>query len=116
MLRKSSIHLPRRFSRLTSTSIKSRNFARSGQGQALPLRWSSIVLLPMLLAVLAASVSATAARGRVEGNITDPSGAKIAGARVSLRDTSGFIAQRARSDDEGHFWINDVAVGHYNVI
>src|SRR5205807_4341178 len=31
-------------------------------------------------------------------------------------DTSGFIAQRARSDDEGHFWINDVAVGHYNVI
>jgi len=116
MFRKSSTSLLGRFCLFTSTSIKSRNFARSGQGQALSLRWSSMVLLPMLLAVLTVSGSATAARGHVEGNITDPSGAKIAGARVSLRDSAGFIAHLARSDDEGHFSINDVAAGRYNII
>jgi len=133
MFRKELIRLSGAFCPFTSTSAKSRNFARSGQGralplhnvarhfrsgqgQALPLRWSSMVLLSVLLAVLTVSVSATAARGRVEGNITDPSGAKIAGARVSLRDSSGFIVHQARSDDEGHFSINDVVAGRYNVI
>src|SRR6185503_10376842 len=76
--------------------------------------------LPLLFAALLfaqASLAATAAtaRGRIEGAVTDPTGAKIAGARVSLRDTTGVIAYQARSDDEGHFAIGEVVTGRYTV-
>ena len=75
---------------------------------------SRALLVFVLVAALALAVTAAPARGRVEGSVTDPSGAKVIGARVSLRDTAGLIAYQARSDDEGHFAINDVAAGRYH--
>lgn len=78
--------------------------------------WISKAWLALVLAALALTVTAAAARGRVEGSVTDPSGAKVAEARVSLRDTTGLIAYQARSNDEGHFAISDVAAGRYTVI
>jgi outer membrane cobalamin receptor len=57
--------------------------------------------------------SAVTERGRVEGSVTDPSGAKIAGARVTLRDLAGAPLYQGRTDNEGRFSISDVAEGRY---
>lgn len=108
MLREKLIHLPVRFCPFSSPSTQPSTPRR--------LAWISIVVLPIMLAALGVPASAVTGRGRVEGNITDPSGAKVAGARVSLRDSVGLFAYRARSDDEGHFSIGDVGAGRYNVI
>ena len=107
MMRKSLTRLPGRFCLFTSPSTRA--------SAPKSFTWIAMVLVPLMLSTFALASSALSARGRVEGNITDPFGAKIAGARVSLRDSLGLIAYQARSDDEGHFLINDVGVGRYNV-
>ena len=59
---------------------------------------------------------AASERGRVDGVVTDPTGAKVAGARVLLRSGAGVIAYQATTDNEGHFAIPNVAEGKYKVI
>ena len=56
-----------------------------------------------------------AERGRVSGVVVDPSGAKVVGARVSLRDASGVAIHQARTDSDGQFLIGAVAEGRYRV-
>lgn len=59
--------------------------------------------------------AATSDRGRLEGAVTDPSGAKIVGARIALRDLTGLKVYEARSDGEGKFTISNIAAGRYAV-
>lgn len=108
MLRAKLIRLPRRFCPFTSHPTRS--------PKPVILAAISRAFLPLVFVALALAVTAATAGGRVEGSVTDPSGAKLAGARVLLRDTTGLIAYKARSDDDGHFEIGDVAVGRYNLI
>jgi vitamin B12 transporter len=82
------------------------------QGQALRVMAAVVSIL-----ILAATAGAAAAgRSRVEGSVSDPSGAKIIGARVMLRDKAGRIAYQTETAGEGRFSIDDVAGGHYTVI
>jgi len=76
------------------------------------------VLVAFALVALLSSTSLAnlVERGRVEGSVADPAGAKVAGVRVALRDAAGFVAYRTRSNDEGHFALNDVAAGRYVLI
>src|SRR5262249_42582941 len=53
--------------------------------------------------------------GAVVGSVTDPSGAKISGARVLLRDKAGILAYQARSDSDGQFSFSNIAEGSYQV-
>ena len=116
MLRAKLIRLTCRFCPFTLPSTHIRKSQEAGSLAWLSKAPLSKGLLPLVLVVLALAVSGATARGRVQGSVTDPSGAKVAGVRVSLRDTVGLIAYQARSDDEGHFLIGDVAAGRYNVI
>jgi len=75
----------------------------------------SLVFAALLFAPVSLAATAAPARGRVEGAVTDPTGAKVVGARVSLRDTTGVIAYRTRTDDEGRFSIGEVIAGRYLV-
>ena len=59
--------------------------------------------------------SASADGGRVVGSIVDPSGAKVAGARIVLRDAAGVVVYQSRSDGDGQFSISNVAEGRYKV-
>jgi vitamin B12 transporter len=111
MLRAKLIRLPGKFCPFTSPSTHIRQSPKAGSQS-----WLSKSLLPLVIAALALTVTAATARGRVEGNVIDPSGAKVAEARVSLRDATGLIAYQARSNDDGHFAIGDVAAGRYSVI
>ncbi|HKP11734.1 MAG TPA: TonB-dependent receptor [Blastocatellia bacterium] len=76
-----------------------------------PLR---VVAAVAFVAVLAFACVA-AERGRIEGAVSDQTGAKISGARVIIHDRTGAVIAEARSDDGGQFKINDVAAGRYNV-
>ena len=112
MLRTNLFHLPGRFfpsSSYPARSPKSGNLALISRA-LLPLLFAALLFAPFALAA-----TAETARGRVEGAVTDPTGAKVAGARVSLRDITGVIAYQARSDDEGHFAIGEVVTGRYTV-
>jgi outer membrane cobalamin receptor len=85
-------------------------------------RFVSALLIEVLVnfALVAAFVSTSLAnpiaRGRVEGTIVDPAGAKVGGVRVALRDSAGLVEYQTRSNDEGHFALNDVAAGQYTLI
>jgi outer membrane cobalamin receptor len=70
----------------------------------------SILSMAMFVA-LAAGMSA-----RVEGSVTDPSGAKIVAARVSLYDLAGVAVRQSRTDAEGRFSFNGVAEGRYTLM
>jgi vitamin B12 transporter len=67
------------------------------------------------LSVLMSSTGAGAERGRVTGSVADPSGAKIAAARVALRDATGIALYQKRADNEGQFLIAGVEEGRYRV-
>src|SRR6478672_8051497 len=51
----------------------------------------------------------------VSGVVTDPQGAAIADARVSIRQTETNVTQRAASDDAGRFRFPYLRVGPYEI-
>src|SRR5438128_6374351 len=70
----------------------------------------------LLATILGLSTITLAAElGRVVGSVTDPTGGKVAGARVALRDATGAVAYRASTDSVGQFSISDVPDGGYLV-
>jgi len=78
----------------------------------------SHLISPLVLAsilALAAIASGASQPGRVEGNVTDQSGAKVGGARVTLRDNAWAIQYETRTDDYGRFAFPNVAAGDYRV-
>src|SRR4051812_23111420 len=74
-----------------------------------------VIIATALVLSLTSIASAVIERGRVEGVVTDPSGAKIAGAQVTLRDLTGAPLYQTGTDSEGRFSISDVAEGVYIV-
>ncbi len=112
MFRANLFYLPGRFFPFSSSPVQ---WPRSGSVVLISRGWLPLLFAALLFAPLALAATAATARGRVEGAVTDPTGAKVAGARVSLRDTTGVIAYQTRSDDEGHFAMGEVATGRFTV-
>jgi hypothetical protein len=54
--------------------------------------------------------------GRIEGTVTDPTGAKIVGARVLLQNSSGTPVTETQTDTTGHFAFSKVPPGAYEII
>src|SRR3977135_3344672 len=77
------------------------------------LRIALLVLLAALLALPLFLVYA--AGGKVEGKITDPKGAPIAGAGVVLIDSGTNQIFRARTDQQGHYNFEGLPAGTYSV-
>ena len=68
-----------------------------------------------LTLILAVSLAAQETRGRVQGNIRDPSGAMVAGANVTLtNDNTGENAAKS-TNDTGHYLFDMVVPGHYSL-
>jgi vitamin B12 transporter len=75
-----------------------------------------LVAFALVALFVSTSLADPIARGRVEGTVADPAGAKVSGVRVALRDSAGLVAYQTRSNDEGRFALNDVAAGRYTLI
>src|SRR5215471_6349350 len=72
------------------------------------------LLTIFFLLVFAGAVPAQSPAGRLHGQITDPSGAVIPGAAISLKNSSG-LSTPAKSDGVGNYDIKNLAPGKYTV-
>ncbi|MGZ8846183.1 MAG: TonB-dependent receptor, partial [Pyrinomonadaceae bacterium] len=73
-------------------------------------------VLAMTLALFATSVMAqTSTTGAVEGTVTDPNGAAVKGATVTVSGANLISTQTATTGDNGHFQIPALPPGMYKV-
>jgi len=54
-------------------------------------------------------------RGTILGRITDPSGAAIAGASVTVQNVETKVAERASSNETGNYQVPFLVPGNYTV-
>ena len=55
-----------------------------------------------------------ASAATVQGIIRDPSGAVVAGAQITVRNTEGLAVRTLKSDGQGRFAVNDLEPGAYS--
>jgi len=73
------------------------------------------VLLSIFALLPSALFSQSASTGTVAGTVTDPSGAAIAAATVTLTDKATNIARVASTNENGRYIFVDVPAGTYDV-
>lgn len=69
----------------------------------------------LLLFVSALSLPAQTLFGRISGTVLDPSGAAVAGARVTIVNTDTQAARTVTSDDRGFYVAENLPIGPYTV-
>jgi Carboxypeptidase regulatory-like domain/Peptidase family M1 domain len=72
--------------------------------------------LLLLLTPLAAGVASAAAGGEVTGTVTDPKGAVVVGATVTVVDAAGATVATATTDAQGKYTLPNVPAGSYAVV
>ena len=72
-----------------------------------------IFLVFVLLA--AASLPAQTFRGTILGTVTDPSGAVVAGAKVTAKNTGTGLERATQTSGDGSYSIPELPIGTYNV-
>ena len=75
----------------------------------------SLLRLFVLGAALAASLVAQETRGRVQGDVRDPSGAVVAGAEVTLSNDDTGVKSVKSTNETGHYIFDFVIPGHYSI-
>ncbi|HTS04802.1 MAG TPA: carboxypeptidase-like regulatory domain-containing protein, partial [Candidatus Eisenbacteria bacterium] len=81
------------------------------------LRQIVLVVLCSLVLVLIFSLSASAQvdRGAIVGTVTDPAGARISGAEVTVTNVETNQPTRVTTNDEGTFAANLLKIGTYSI-
>jgi hypothetical protein len=72
-----------------------------------------VIFLFAIVTFTAASLRAQEATGRIIGNVTDPSGAAIAGAQVRVTDIGTGITQTTTTDSRGYYQVLLLPIGRY---
>ena len=81
-----------------------------------PVQWTSwLLLLSMLLVGTVSTTYGQMIFGTLTGAVTDPSGATIPGAKVTLTNASSGDVRRSVTNTDGFFTFASVPVGTYNV-
>jgi len=79
-------------------------------------RGSVFVFIAVVFFSLAGSVvHAQDATGRIVGNVTDPSGASILGAKVTVVNVATKVSQETSTDKDGFYQVLSLPIGAYNV-
>lgn len=76
---------------------------------------ASLLTVPLLMLALATGVAAQTSRGTVSGIVTDPQGANVAGANVTLLNTGTNTTRTTTTNDEGFYRFDAVDLGNYTV-
>ena len=71
--------------------------------------WLAFILLA------AVSLSAQTFRGTILGTVTDPSGAVVAGAKVSVKNTGTGLERSTETSGDGSYSLPELPIGTYNV-
>ena len=75
-------------------------------------RYSIAVLLILLISAIA---SAQTFRGTILGTVTDPNGAVVAGAKVTVKNTSTGLERSTTTDEAGNYTVPELPIGPYEV-
>jgi hypothetical protein len=79
-------------------------------------RWASILLAALvLLATLAPKAVGQGITGSITGTVTDPTGAPIAGASVTIREVETNAVRVETTSDAGTYTVTQLAPGKYSV-
>ncbi len=81
----------------------------------LPVRSKPVLSASLLLTLLAVTASAQDYRGKVQGIVTDPSQAAVAGADVTLKNANTGIEESKKTDSVGHYLFDFVQPGTYSI-
>ena len=68
-----------------------------------------------LILALSAAVSAQTFRGTILGTVTDPNGAVVAGATITVKNTSTGLERSVTTDDAGNYSVPELPIGPYEV-
>src|SRR5919206_4352065 len=74
-----------------------------------------VVVLAALLFALSATASAQLETGQITGRVTDPNGAVVPGAAVTLRSVDNGATRNATADQEGVYTVTNLLPGLYDV-
>ena len=89
---------------------------QSGLANRLGAIWTVAAVLFVLVLLLSPfAANAQNYAGSVRGTVTDPSGAAVAGATVTLRDVGTNATTETTSTDTGGYSFGNVSVGVYEV-
>ena len=78
--------------------------------------WVSILLAAMVLLVtLAPKAGGQGITGSITGTVTDPTGAPIAGASVTVREVDTNAVRVETTSDAGTYTVTQLAPGKYSV-
>lgn len=69
----------------------------------------------LLILLTTAAASAQTFRGTILGTVTDQNGAVVAGAKVTIRNTSTGLERSTTTDDEGNYTVPELPIGPYEV-
>jgi hypothetical protein len=78
--------------------------------------WPQVSLAAYLMTALIATVSTAWGQtsfGRISGSVTDPSGASVAGAKVTITSAETQSVRTAATDSTGFYAVTNLAIGHY---
>jgi hypothetical protein len=75
----------------------------------------ALILIVILIGISYPAAAQSVASGTVEGTVTDPTGAVIAGANVSIRNPITGYTQTATTDASGTFRFNNVPFNNYHM-
>ena len=83
------------------------------------MKWSSLNSKALLgvcaFLLFAAGARAQDAVGRIVGNVTDPSGAAVAGAKVTVTNPTTAVSQTTTTDKDGFYQVLSLPIGAYQV-
>ena len=69
----------------------------------------------MFIILLATAVSAQTFRGSILGTVTDPNGAVVSGAKVSVKSKATGLERSTATDDSGNYTVAELPIGPYEV-
>jgi Carboxypeptidase regulatory-like domain/TonB-dependent Receptor Plug Domain len=75
----------------------------------------TLAVLAFLLNMTSSEALAQNAAGRIIGNVTDPSGASVSGAMVTVTNVATQVSQKVVTDKDGYFQVLAVPIGKYSV-
>src|SRR6195256_3212899 len=74
-----------------------------------------ILRILVALGLLAVAANAQTFRGAINGTVTDPSGAVVAGASVKATNSGTGIAQITTTTSDGQYSFQDLPLGTYSI-
>src|SRR5271165_5982635 len=90
----------------------------SDAGGSMPLlraRWTAVCLFVAICLWIPASLSAQGASGRILGRVSDPTGAVLSGAKVTLINEATNVSRNGLTNDSGDFSFVEVVPGTYTI-